>query len=234
VAFTSDAKAKWGILWVKWDDYAKLFGQMIRWSLRTTQRKEVVATVTQRGGQGEIQLEAVDEKGDFINFLEADSGVVFPDKTQRVLPLVQVGPGRYRGAFGAKAQGAYLVGVSERKEQKLVGSEVASLVVPYSPEHRALGVNEPLLKDLAVMTGGAAPTTPAEAFSRNRRQGRVWTEGWPYLLGLALLLFLPDVALRRFSVRAPRRSGARPGAGAAASGGPSAADVLGRFGGSRR
>jgi hypothetical protein len=30
---------------------------------------------------------------------------------------------------------------------------------------------------------------------------RVWVEAWPYLLGLALLLFLPDVAIRRLQLR---------------------------------
>jgi Mg-chelatase subunit ChlD len=207
VAFTSDAKGKWGILWLKWDDFGKLFGQMVRWSLRTAQRNEVVTTVVQRGARGDVQLEAVDAKGDFVNFLEANAGVVYPDKTQGVLPLVQVGPGRYRGSFPTGDQGAYLVGVAERKDQKTVGSEVASLVVPYSPEHRALSVNDGVLRDLATISHGAAPAQPGENFSQHRRKVRVWIEGWPYLLALALLLFLPDVALRRLRLHGRMRRG---------------------------
>jgi hypothetical protein len=234
VAFTSDAKAKWGVLWLKWEDYGKLFGQMVRWSLRTAQRREVTASVLERGGEGEVLLEAMDEKGEFINFLEANAGVVSPDKSRHVLPLDQVGPGRYRARFPAGEQGAYLVGVSPRREQKALGSEVASLVVPYSPEHRVLSVNEPLLTELVATTGGAFPASPGESFTRDRRPGRVWVEGWPYLLTLALLLFLPDVALRRFW---PYRAGSRRAAAAAASDGPTpaerageAAPVVGRFG----
>jgi hypothetical protein len=148
-----------------------------------------------------------------------------------------VGPGRYRGAFEAGDQGAYLVGVSERKDRKLLGSEVASLVVPYSPEHRALTVNEGLLRDLVTVSGGAVPTAPAQVFTQNRRQARVRVEAWPYFLGLALLLFLPDIALRRFWLRgagtprassemAPRGTGwIRTGAGGAPS-----APMVGRFG----
>jgi uncharacterized membrane protein len=202
VAFTSDAKAKWGVLWLKWEQYNKLFGQMLRWSLRTTRRREVVASVVHREGRGEIELEAVDEKGDFINFVEATTGVVLPDKTRQVLPLTQAGPGRYRGSFAAADQGAYLVGVAERKDRKLLGSEVASLVVPYSPEHRALAVNEGLVRDIVTIAGGALPTAPGQVFTHGRRTGRVRVDAWPYLLGLALLLFLPDIALRRFRVRA--------------------------------
>ncbi|MEK7221309.1 MAG: VWA domain-containing protein, partial [candidate division NC10 bacterium] len=243
VAFTSDAKAKWGILWVKWDEFSKLFGQTVRWTLRTAQRNEVVTSVVQRGGRGEVQLEAVDAKGEFVNFLEANAGVVYPDKTQGVLPLVQVGPGRYRGAFPAGEQGAYLVGVAERKDQKMVGSEVASLVVPYSPEHRALSVNEGLLRDLATLSGGAAPSQPGQSFTQNRRKARGWIEAWPYLLGLALLLFLPDVAIRRLQLRGrlwrslSARSGPRPtGPGGATGGaeGDAAGHVAARFGGRGR
>ncbi len=230
VAFTSDAKAKWGILWLKWDDFGKLFGQMVRWTLRTAQRQEVAATVLERGGEGEILLEAIDEKGEFINFLEANAGVVFPDKSQRVLPLDQVGPGRYRASFPATDQGAYLVGVSQRRERKAAESEVASLVVPYSPEHRALAVNEPLLREMAALTGGAFPATPAENFTRERRTARVWVEGWPYLVGLALLLFLPDVALRRFWPHGLWRRGAGGQAAAGGQGGGAPTPVVGRFG----
>jgi hypothetical protein len=162
----------------------------------------VVASVVHREGRGEIELEAVDEKGDFINFVEATTGVVLPDKTRQVLPLTQAGPGRYRGSFAAADQGAYLVGVAERKDRKLLGSEVASLVVPYSPEHRALAVNEGLVRDIVTIAGGALPTAPGQVFTHGRRTGRVRVDAWPYLLGLALLLFLPDIALRRFRVRA--------------------------------
>ena len=241
VAFTSDAKAKWGVLWLKWDQYNKLFGQMLRWSLRTAQRREVVTSVYQQDGRGEIQLEAVDEKGDFINFVEATTGVVLPDKTQHVLPLTQVGPGRYRGSFDAADQGAYLVGVSERKDQKLLGSEVASLVVPYSPEHRALAVNDGLIRDVVTATGGALPTAPEQAFTEHRRKGHVRVDAWPYLLGLALLLFLPDIALRRFRARGGRT--VRPSGGTAAaslgwfragSDGGARHPVAGRFGGRGR
>jgi hypothetical protein len=235
VAFTSDATAKWGILWLKWDDYGKLFGQMLRWSLRTAQRQQVVASVVQTGDRGQVQLEAVDEKGEFINFVDATIGVVAPDKTQHVLPLTQIGPGRYRGGFDSDGEGAYLVGVSERKDQKLLGSEVASLVVPYSPEHRALAVDEGLLRDLVTLSGGTAPTGPGQAFTQNRRQARVRMEAWPYLLGLALLFFLADVALRRFGMRgAPGSRTTGPdlfGTGSAAS---ARAPLAGRFGGRRR
>jgi Mg-chelatase subunit ChlD len=227
VAFTSDAKAKWGILWLRWPAFNQAFGQMVRWTLRTAQRREVVTSVVHRGDTAEVQLEAVDEKGEFLNFLDANAGVVSPDKSQSVLRLQQVGPGRYRGAFAADEQGAYLVGVAERKDQKLVGSEVASLVIPYSPEHRVLQANEPLLRDLVTVSGGRAPAAPGDNFTQDRQRVPVWVDAWPYLLALALLLFIPDVAFRRLW-----RWGRQPGGGASGSPRPAPASVpvTGKFG----
>jgi Ca-activated chloride channel homolog len=231
VAFTSDAKAKWGILWLKWPDYSKLFGQMVRWSLRTTQQQQVTTTVTAADGHGEVTLEAVDAKGDYINFIEASLGVVQPDKAQHVQPLAQIGPGRYRGRFEAGNEGAYLLGISEKKDQKRLGSEVASLVVPYSPELRALAVNDRLLADLASLSGGGAPTAAEQAFTEHRRPARVRIDAWPYLLTLALLLFFPDIAIRRFLSSGRAGGRLRPAQGPAPAGGRI---LAARFGGRRR
>jgi hypothetical protein len=144
-----------------------------------------------------VLVEAVDQKGEFINFLDADAGVVFPDKRQQVVPLEQVGPGHYRAAFDAAAEGAYLVGVAQRRDQRVVGSELGSLVVPYSPEHRQIQTNDSLLHEVAGITGGAVIRDPAHAFTLNRRRGTARAPAWPWLFGAALLLFLPDVACRR-------------------------------------
>ena len=229
VAFTSDAKAKWGILWLKWPEYTKLFGQMVRWTLRTTQQQQVATTVSSANGHGEVTLDAVDAKGDFINFIDASLGVVQPDKAQHVQAVTQIGPGRYRARFDASDEGAYLLGISESKDKKRLGSEVASLVVPYSPELKALAVNDRLLADVASLSGGVAPTAPEQTFTEHRRSARVRTDAWPYLLGLALLLFLPDIAIRRFLT-----GGARAGRIRAASAARGGQPMVARFGGRRR
>jgi Ca-activated chloride channel homolog len=176
-------------------------------------------------------VEAVDQKGEFVNFLDAQAGVVFPDKRQQVVPLEQVGPGRYRAGFDAGAEGAYLVGVAQRKDQRVVGSQLGSLVVPYSPEHRQIQANEGLLQEMAGITGGTVIQDPAQAFTLNRRRGTARAPAWPWLFGAALLLFLPDVAFRRFRLAGwlgralgAGRSGGRPGA-PGAPGGPTAESI---------
>ena len=154
VAFTSDAKAKWGVLWVRWGAFNKFWSQVTRWTLRTGTRSDTVATVSRTDDVGEVLVDAIDPKGEFINFLDSQVGVVAPNKQRDVVELEQIGPGRYRGRFPAAQEGVYLVGMAQRRADQMVGSQLAGLVVPYGQEFRDLGVDEAFLRELSELTGG--------------------------------------------------------------------------------
>jgi uncharacterized membrane protein len=195
--FTSDAKPKWGILWVRWRDFSKFWAQATRWVLRTNARSDTKATVERRGQDGLVTVEAVDGKGEFINFLDSQLGVVMPDKRRTVVDLQQVAPGRYQGKFPADQEGVYLVGLAQRKAERMIGSELAGLVVPYAQEFRDLGVNERFLSELSELTGGGVLKEPKDAFLHSRRRSRIPVELWPWLIGLVALALLPEIGLRR-------------------------------------
>jgi hypothetical protein len=196
-AFTSDAKAKWSVLWLRWRDFNKFWAQLTRWTLRSGNRSDTVASVERRDGIGEVIVDAIDGKGEFINFLDSQVGVVAPNKERTVIDLEQVAPGRYRGRFPAPQEGVYLVGMAQRKNDQVVGSQLAGLVVPYAQELRDLGVDETLLRELAELTGGGALEAPRDAFLKGRRESRIGVEIWGWLVGLAAFLLIPDVAARR-------------------------------------
>lgn len=197
VAFTADAKAKWGILWLRWKDFNRFWSQTVRWTLRTGARSDTTATVRRHGGLGVVTVEAVDPRGEFINFLEAQLGVVAPDKTQGAVSLEQVAPGRYQGVFPATQEGVYLVGLAQRKDQKMVGSQIVGLVVPYAQEFRELGSDETFLREISELTGGGGLANPKDAFELHRRRSRLLVDLWPWLAGFATLLLVPEIALRR-------------------------------------
>ena len=142
-------------------------------------------------------MDAVDPKGEFINFLDSQIGVVAPNRERSVVDLEQIGPGRYRGRFPAPQEGVYLVGMAQRKAERVVGSQLAGLVVPYAQELRDLGVDETLLRELAELTGGSALQEPQDAFLKLRRRSRIAVEIWPWLVGIVALMMVPDIALRR-------------------------------------
>jgi uncharacterized membrane protein len=197
VAFTSDAKPKWGVLWVRWGGFNKFWSQVTRWTLRTGTRSDTVATVSRSDNVGEVLVDAIDPKGEFINFLDTQVGVVSPDKTRTVVDLEQIGSGRYRGRFPASQEGVYLVGMAQRRADQMVGSQLAGLVVPYGQEFRDLGVDETLLRELSELTGGGMLTEPKDAFLQNRHKSRLSVDIWPWLVGMVAVLLIPEVALRR-------------------------------------
>jgi uncharacterized membrane protein len=196
-AFTSDAKAKWGVLWLRWRDFNKYWAQLTRWTLRTGSRSDTVAMVERRDNMGQIVVDAIDPKGEFINFLDSQVGVVAPNRERTVIDLEQVAPGRYRGRFPAPQEGVYLVGMAQRRNDRVVGSQLAGLVVPYAEELRDLGVDETALREISELTGGGPLNDPREAFLKSRRQSRIAVEIWPWLVGLVAVLMVPEIALRR-------------------------------------
>jgi Ca-activated chloride channel family protein len=221
-AFTSDAKARWGVLWLRWRDFNKFWAQLTRWTLRSGTRSDTVARVERHDEVGEITVDAVDGKGEFINFLETQVGVVAPNRERTVIDLEQVGPGRYRGRFPAGQEGVYLVGMAQRHNEQVVGSQLAGLVVPYAQELRDLGVDETFLRELSELTGGTAVSDPREVFQRARHRSRIAIEIWPWMVGAVALLMIPEIAVRRLGggtvgwiVRLVRRrrSAAEPGTG---------------------
>jgi len=87
--------------------------------------------------------------------------------------------------------------MSQRRGDRVIGSQLAGLVVPYAQELRDLGVDETLLRELSELTGGAALQKPRDAFLKSRRQSRIAVEIWPWLIGLVAVGLIPDIALRR-------------------------------------
>jgi len=196
-AFTSDAKAKWATLWLRWRDFNKFWAQLTRWTLRSSSKGDTTAMVQRIDQTGEVVVDAVDPKGEFINFLDSQVGVVAPDKTRTVIDLEQIGPGRYRGRFPAGQEGVYLVGMAQRRADQMVGSQLAGLVVPYGQEFRDLGVDESFLRELTELTGGGLLAEPKDAFLQNRHRSRLSVDIWPWLVGMVAVLLIPEIALRR-------------------------------------
>jgi uncharacterized membrane protein len=196
-AFTSDAKAKWALLWMRWNGFNKFWSQLVRWTLRSGTRSDTAATVARVDETGEVLVDAVDAKGEFINFLDSQVGVVSPDKQRTVVELEQVAPGRYRGRFPASQEGVYLIGMAQRRAEQMVGSQLAGLVVPYAQEFRDLGVDEAFLREITELTGGGPVAQPRDAFLQARRRSRLALDLWPWLVGAVAVMMIPEIALRR-------------------------------------
>ena len=151
VAFMSDAKNRWAAPWVSRPaEYRKFWAQMIRWTVRTTSRTNLEANVEIARRKGKVAIDALDNKGDFLNFLDLKGNVVSPK--MRSLKLERQRPGRYE-ELEAPEVGQYIpsLGYKDRNgRQKLA---TAGTAVPYS-EYRELQANEATLLRLAEVSHG--------------------------------------------------------------------------------
>ncbi len=198
--WTSDLKGQWGSQWVKWGDFARFSSQLIDWLLPSPQVEGLNAQVQLNDAGAVIQLNAQDKDGRPLNNLKAQAKLINPDLSTLEVPLQQVGPGQYQAATRADQPGTYLVSLVAYNNDQPLGPIDLGLVVPYSPEYRAGGVNRGLLDELARLTGGGPLLEPVQAFLHNLPAADSAREIGRTLLLIAALLFPLDVALRRVMV----------------------------------
>ena len=105
-------------------------------------------------------VDAVDGKGEFINFLDSQIGVVAPNRERTVIDLEQVGPGRYRGRFPAPRRGSIWWAWPSGEAIAWWARSSPGLVVPYAQELRDLGVDDTFLREVTELTGGGAVDDP--------------------------------------------------------------------------
>jgi Mg-chelatase subunit ChlD len=205
VAFTSDAKARWGAQWVNWSAYGPFWAQALRWSLKKSESGSYQSSVELANGKGRITVDAVDEKtGAYVNFLDARASVLGPGGTSQTVRLTQTGSGRYVGEFDAAKTGSYVATVTQKGQDGKTRATSVGLAVPYSPEYAALAPNTALLTRVAETTGGRVLDGGEKVFLDRRVRRQPVPLALP-LLALALFLFPLDVAARRLML-SPRQT----------------------------
>ncbi len=204
VAFTSDDKNKWAANWLGWGGFPRFWAEAIRWSMRTGSDADLAPQITLDGAKARVRVDALNNKGEFMNGLNLTAKVAGPSTRNGLqpisLPLRQIGPGIYEGEFDAPNTGSYLVNVSRPTGSSSSGSS-ASLVIPYSPEYRDLDNRDFLLEQLTGAGGGAVLNNPKDVFEANRPIALSPIPLAPTLLLLSLFLLPIDVGVRRLALQ---------------------------------
>ncbi|MDP6505871.1 MAG: hypothetical protein QF886_19775, partial [Planctomycetota bacterium] len=199
VAFTSDAKNRWGKHWVQWPMFSTIWAQTARWSMRQRATWDYNVQTRIDGSEGRIVVDAVNDKGNFVDFLAIGGAATSPDAKTQKLQLSQTGPGRYEGNFRADSVGTYIINLNENSQQG-GGAFRTGISVPYSPEFRQFDTNHSLLKQIAEITNGRTLSPDTGVFKHLPDPIEVSKDLWPLLLLIALCAFPFDVFLRRVMI----------------------------------
>ncbi|MBP6965423.1 MAG: VWA domain-containing protein [Armatimonadetes bacterium] len=198
-AFTSDCKARWSSHWVSWPDYGRFWAQVLRSTMRKNPPTDFQTVVEVENGVGSVTIDAVDDKGNFLNQLDFKGSVVGPSMKGKQLAIEQTGPGRYEAAFDAREVGSYVVNVV-RRDQDQTSPDVNVVTIPYPPEYKDIAPNTALLRQIASETRGRFDPEPSEVFTQEFRRSRAYNDLWRLLVILAAVLLPLDVAVRRITI----------------------------------
>jgi uncharacterized membrane protein/uncharacterized protein YegL len=201
-AFTSDCKSRWAALWLtNWPAYNQFWAQVLRETCRRPQSHNMDIRIEQSSQRSQIVVDVLEDAARFKNdaLVEADvyfvaagslgSSMELQEQTQ----LVQTGPGRYEGSFLPKEPGVYLVRARSGNEMVSAGQ-----VHNISGETATGRVNENLLTKACEISGGRFLSDPDSTLPSLQAGHSHFVELTPLLLKLFLILFLADVAIRRW------------------------------------
>ncbi|XHR28958.1 MAG: VWA domain-containing protein [Chthoniobacteraceae bacterium] len=192
-AFTSDARNRWAVDWLKWEGYGKFWAQTCRKLMRTAALKHQPSQLTREGDDFVFTVDCMDERGNYASDLTGELTLLSPDNRASKLPLQATGPGRFTARWPAK-HGAWHAQVTLKNGDQTFDQQYASISAGYPDEFLLRPLDEAKLRAIAKETGGAySPATLP-----NDRTAPVERELWPWLALLALLLFIADVAAKRW------------------------------------
>ena len=200
--WTCEAEGAWGRDWAApgavSDAFKRLWPQTVRWTMAAPASPDLRVSVTPDGVNAQVRVESFTPEGTFRNLLQTAADVSFPDGSGQRIPLPQTGPGRYEGRFPLAGAGVYALQVTQTDEAgAAVAAETTGYALPHLPEYAVTPANRILLERLAAETGGPVLNRPQEAWRRDTRHALQPQDVWREALGLALILFVADVALRR-------------------------------------
>jgi len=195
VAWTSDAKGQWTSGFLRSDVSAKLFAQIVSWTLPTGTGEQLQTQAKVAGDSLEVTVTGPDT----VSGASASAGVLAPDLKSSTVNLPAISPGHWQGHLPVGAVGTYLLHVVLQKNGSSIGKSDVAVIVPYSPEYLNLGRDDAALQEFAKV-GGKLLSRPAEAWSLPALPVPTSSDVFWLLLAVVALLWPLDIALRRLTM----------------------------------
>lgn len=189
--------------WVAWESYTKFWSQIARWVMRGQTPWDYVVEAQRREGKSKLLVRAFDSgvEGNLIARVHVD------DEHTEDLTLVPVAPRQFEADLPAAIGGRnYPVTLLSRRENQDVTQRTEMVPIPARDEEpqeefQSTRPNTVLLQQLAEESGGRLNPTVREIAARETGERLLEYPLEVFLLPLAMLLFLGDVAVRRLWLR---------------------------------
>jgi Ca-activated chloride channel family protein len=200
VAWTPGSEAPWAANWSNWPDYGRFWAGLIRYTLPEPDSGPLQMRITTQNNTTTISADVLGAGGEPLDLADVQIDLTLPDGSARTIELRQIAPGRYAQDVILPDEGAYALTAQATKDS-LVRMGEAGFVRGYPAEYRPpLGseagtrYGEPLAEAIraASRPGGEQGAPPG-----GLPDGQDGWSLWPWLLGVAALLWPLEIALRR-------------------------------------
>ena len=207
--FTSDVGGEWSKSWVNWEGLAPLWEGVVDSILRPSPPERIELEHRVEGTRARVWFSAVDDlrnpRHDLRVEAVVDSLGEDGTKSQEVIPLLPVGPGRTSAEIELPRDGAALVRVAAvgllptaiQNAPPPSGELLVSLAPTRPMELRGARANRAWLERAAKDSDGLIGPSAGELMSREVSERVERVERWKSPLLLALILLVMDVGWRR-------------------------------------
>ena len=193
VAWTSDINGEWSAEYSKWDNTPLLWHNIIKLVSEDNGMEGTYANVEQNGNKATITYTTEEYSGD----TKVIAIVYDEEGNPKEVELDAKKPGVYEAQIDTKDTGIYTINVQQQDKGEIVSSINTAAIMQYSLEYRFYPENT-LLDEFAASTGGIFIENPEEVFKYSPEFVKARFNLWIPLLIIAALLFLYDIAVRRF------------------------------------
>lgn len=194
VAWTSDLTGKWAGDWPVSSTWSSVWNDIVSWTLPQYNNHAYEVEKTIKGDEIKLKVISSEETP-----LSLDAQLVSETGEEITFDIQAKAPRIYEGTFKTDDPGVYLLNITEKENGNPISSFKTGVVVPYSEEYSFSAMNNTAIQEIANAGGGRVVDNSDEVFSNKGLKQRYDEQHLFYLLlSLVLLLFLLDVAIRRF------------------------------------
>ncbi len=188
--FTSDAKSRWAESWMAWPGFDRFWVNVSHELLSRTDPSEARADYDSATGDLLITYHLTAAKD--LHEPPPQIFVLGPQNLKRAVDLATIAAGLYQGSVHiGRLTGDFRIGpLSESKFFPEIGYFRGD-------ESTAQAVNDKLLRRIADLTGGQFNPDPASVFHTNGPPTLKTWALWPALLGLALVMNIVELCMRK-------------------------------------
>ena len=193
VAWTSDVSGEWSAEYSDWENTTLLWHNIIKIVTEDNGMEGTYANVEQNGNKATVTYttDSYSSNTKVVAYVYDEEG------NPQEVELDAVKPGVYETQVDTKDTGIYTINVQQKEGEEIVSSINTAAIMQYSLEYRFYPENT-LLDEFAASTGGVFVDKPEEVFKINPEFVKARFNLWIPLLIFSSLLFLYDIAVRRF------------------------------------